>query len=199
MIYLWLAIARHFVRWMIRHAPGIAAILIVVDAEDAHGPIGYGTVRYVAAPAEETWAKLGYLVQEQYRGLGLGRSLGFKLIQEAVNSGIRIGGGPLLDSNVTNKALVQKLGFGMAPDAVADRAAPEAKNLHYTADLRVLLEQLEKGPSIRGGRRAVVEFEGDARSGPPFPPASGRRRRPPRKAAGVVDPGLGTANRRAQE
>ncbi|HXQ48201.1 MAG TPA: GNAT family N-acetyltransferase [Thermoplasmata archaeon] len=160
LVYLWLISARRLLRTAIGVLPQSAAILLVVVPAGQSRPIGYGTVRYVPSRSTGTWVKFGYLVEEGYRGLGLGGSLAYRLMQKAVESGIYLGGGALLATNVPNLNLVRKLGFSPEGPVAPDREAPRATNLFARADLREILQRIDAGATPPVSRRAIVEFEG---------------------------------------
>jgi len=162
LIYLWLVLGRHTVRWTVRNLPSIASIIVVVVPDGTTRParpIGYGTIRYVAAPSQETWAKVGYILREDCRGFGLGWWLAYRLMQVTLDSGVRLAGGGVLDSNTTNIALVKKLGFEPLAGAPPDRAAPGARTVQVLGDIRVRLNGLQSERVKRTGQRAIVVFE----------------------------------------
>lgn len=159
-IFLWLVVARHFVLWTMQHLPRVAAILLVVVADGSERPVGYATVRYVARRGEETWAKFGYMIEERYQGLGVGRALSYWTMRSAAATGIRLGGGPVLGTNTVQIGLTTGLGYSVAPTDEEDRGAPGVKSVMIRDDLQKILAGLDARGEARTSTKAIIEFQG---------------------------------------
>jgi len=132
-ILLYMVATRPFVRALLRIAPRRALVLLVATLETGT-IIGYGNISFVPRDGRLK-ALFGYLVSEEYRGLGVGTHLHQEMIEAALALGVTRGGGMVIRENAANLRVLEKLGFTLRESTLIDRAAPEATNIETDGDL----------------------------------------------------------------
>ncbi len=134
LIFLVMVLTRPFLRRLLRLAPRRTLVLLVACVGDDPRPVGYGNVAFVRRPFGLK-AIFGYLVEGEYRGLGVGTRLHVEMIEAALALGIRRGGGMVVSENAANLRVLEKLGFSMQASTLVDRGAPGSLNIETDGDL----------------------------------------------------------------
>lgn len=137
--------SRRSLRFLLRHRPDRAIVLLVVHVPGRSRAVAYGTTAFVAAPEGGLRAIFGYLVDPETRGLGIGTQLHVAMIESALALGIRRGGGMVVATNYSNLRVLEKLGFTITESSVVDTAVPGAKNYVTDGDLEAIARAWRPG------------------------------------------------------
>ena len=133
LIFAFMVGSHPFLRRIIGSHRVPAAALLVAVVGDRQRPIGYGNVAFERKADPK--AIFGYLVDERFRGLGVGTRLHEGMIDHALTLGVRRGGGTVVVANVANVRVLSKLGFVLTRSSVVDSAVPGEENYVSDGDL----------------------------------------------------------------
>jgi L-amino acid N-acyltransferase YncA len=139
LIFTWMVVSGHLSRFLLRTAPSLGFVLLVVCPQGSDVPVGYGTIRFVGSRRTEIWARFGFLVQEGARGQGIGGQMAVALWERSLALGVRRGGGTIQKANAVSRTIVEHGGFELAPTSEPDKYTPGAETLGGLADLEEVL------------------------------------------------------------
>lgn len=134
LIFLFMVVTRPFLRTLLKITRRRTLVLLVATVGEDPALVGYGNVAFVDRDFGVK-AIFGYLVDERYRGLGVGTRLHEVMIEAAIALGVRRGGGMVVSQNAANLRVLEKLGFSMQPTGIVDHGAPESTNIETDGDL----------------------------------------------------------------
>ena len=146
-IFGYMAMTQRRLPWLLRRRRLRAAVLLVARRTDTGALLGYGNVGFERSPDGTPRAIFGYLVEEEYRGRGIGTRLHDAMIESALALGVKRGGGMVVVQNTANVRVLAKLGFELSPTDVVDRGAPDSGNLRSDGDL----EEIARRRGLRTG------------------------------------------------
>lgn len=143
LIFLYMIATRPFLRALLRLTRRRTLVLLVATVGAEPRPIGYGNVAFVDRDFGVK-AIFGYLVDERYRGLGVGTRLHEVMIEAAIALGVTRGGGMVVSQNASNLRVLEKLGFEMRRTAIIDHGAPDSTNIETDGDLVAIAARWQK-------------------------------------------------------
>lgn len=143
LIFLFMVATRPFLRTLLRISRRRTLVLLVATVGDDPTLVGYGNVAFVDRDFGVK-AIFGYLVEERYRGLGVGTRLHEVMIEAAIALGVRRGGGMVVSENASNLRVLEKLGFSMRQTGLVDHGAPGSTNIETDGDLVAIAARWQK-------------------------------------------------------
>ena len=134
---LYVVATRRLAHRLLPHPRVRVAIVLTVHADGSDAPVGFGLVGFDRRGPNPR-ATFGYLVDERYRGRGLGTRLHEEMIDAALGLGVHRGGGTVLATNLPNLRLLERLGFTITPTEIRDAAATDVANFVTDGDLAAI-------------------------------------------------------------
>ncbi|MCI4335634.1 MAG: GNAT family N-acetyltransferase [Thermoplasmata archaeon] len=134
LIFLFMVASRPFLKLLLKISRRRTLVLLVATVGDDPRLVGYGNVAFVDR-SFGVKAIFGYLVEAEYRGLGVGTRLHEVMIEAAIALGVRRGGGMVVSENASNLRVLEKLGFEMRQTGLVDTGAPSSTNIETDGDL----------------------------------------------------------------
>ncbi|HYK93973.1 MAG TPA: GNAT family N-acetyltransferase [Thermoplasmata archaeon] len=136
LVFTYFVLGRRLVPALMRLFPHRAAVMIVAQSEETGEVIGFGTVRFVRRPRGLPAGKYGFLVDQRYRGRGIGTKLGEAMLATSRSLGLTEGVATILRDNQASIKVAQRFGFRVDPSSFQDRGAPGQPTVEIQGDLR---------------------------------------------------------------
>ena len=136
LVFSYFVLSRRLVPALMRLFPHRAAV-IVVAADVGNGRvIGFGTVRFVRREGRMPAGKYGFLVDQRFRGQGIGTRLGEVMLSTSRALGLTEGVATILKENQASVRVAERFGFRVDPSTFRDRGAPGQPTVEIQGDLR---------------------------------------------------------------
>ena len=136
LVFTYFVLSRRLVPALMRLFPHRAAIVLVACLEDGEQVIGFGTIRFVRRPHAIPAGKYGFLVDQRFRGRGIGTRLGEAMLSTSRAIGLTEGVATILRDNQASIKVAERFGFRVDPSSFRDRGAPGQPTVEIQGDLR---------------------------------------------------------------
>lgn len=152
LVFTYFVLGRRLVPGLLRMIPHRCAVLLVAVPQTGEGLLGFGTVRFVRRARGLPAAKFGFLVDQRFRGQGVGTKLGEAMLVTSRALGLTEGVATILKDNEASIKVARRFGFRVDPSSFQDRGAPGQPTMEIEGDLREVGHG-EVGPLVaRRGR-----------------------------------------------
>ncbi len=129
-------LSRPLVPLLLRLIPAQAAVVLVAVTSDTEEVIGFGTVRFARRWGRMSAGKYGFLVDQRFRGHGVGTRLGEAMLLTSRALGLTEGMATILKENEASIRVARRFGFRVDPSTFEDRGAPGQPTVEIQGDLR---------------------------------------------------------------
>ncbi len=136
LVFGYFILARPLVPALLRILPAQTAVMLVAVHGPAEAVLGFGTVRFARRSRRLPAGKYGFLVDQRYRGHGIGTRLGEAMLLTSRALGLTEGEATILRDNEASIRVARRFGFRVDPSTFEDRGAPGRPTVEISGDLR---------------------------------------------------------------
>jgi RimJ/RimL family protein N-acetyltransferase len=135
LVFSYFVLSRPAVPGLMRIFPHRSAIMLVATHRTTGAVVGFGTIRFVRRAAGAPAAKYGFLVDQRFRGLGIGTLIGESMLARSRSLGLREGVATILRDNAASIRVAERFGFRVDPSTFQDRGAPGQPTVEIHGEL----------------------------------------------------------------